>query len=127
MNQELQAFTEEMLKRICKGHHYSEEYTQQILSYHGSIKLRQLGIKERVTIAVHQRGNHAHVMLITKSISEIDKNTVPIVIFTIKLGSSCYGRLQPGRLDKIDFTSFGKECMRIYSAIQLYIYEKISK
>ena len=129
MNEQLHAFLEEMLRNICKGFDYAEKSTNQISSYHGPIKLIQIDTrgKEFITIATHQHGNHLHVMLIDKPLEEIGATTTPLVIFTFKLGKNSYSRVQPGRLERINFSEFGFICMKMFLAIQTFSYYKFPK
>jgi ribosome assembly protein YihI (activator of Der GTPase) len=69
-------------------------------------------------------GEHAHLLMVDKSIKEIkedyvgSKKIIPLVIFTIKYGEKGYVKVQPGRLDKIELSSMKKDFFVVFHSLQ---------
>jgi hypothetical protein len=127
MNQELTQKIEFLLHSLSLKYHTKEDTVDQISNYHGKIKLVEL--TSELCIAAHQRGKHAHIMLLDKSIEQIkeefngEKRILPLVIFTIKHGPNGYVNLRPGKLDIIWLSKMQKECFDTFVAIQLLVYK----
>lgn len=125
MNQKLESFCTHLINRLSDGYCTSvRNDLGQISNYFGRIVLTEIRYSsEKLTIAVHQLGNHAHIMLLDKKISEIDKTTKPLVIFTVKFGRGSYGRLELPSSGRIAFTKLGPIGFNIFQSISREIYD----
>lgn len=132
MNKELTQRIEDLLHALSLKYHTKEDSIPQIASYHNEDDLNGIKLVEllpEVTVAAHQRANHAHILLLDKSIQELKKDfegvrqIIPLVIFTIKYGKTPYVGIKPGRLDQIKISSMGKDCFDIFITLQALVYK----
>ena len=127
MNKELAQRIENLIHLLSLKYHPKKGSVSQIGSYHGKITLTEL--TPTVCIGAHQRQNHAHVMLFNTSVEEITKDflgkkhILPLVIITIKQGTTEYVRMKPGKLDEIHISKMGKDLFDTFITLQTLVYK----